>query len=56
MIQIYKFGYNLKRVIMEKTILLTIVAVMIGCGQGSAQADVKKKIAPKKTIKINAFC
>ena len=38
---------------MKKTILLTIVAVMIGCGQGSAQADVKKKIAPKKTIKIN---
>ena len=38
---------------MKKTILLTIVAAIIGCGQGSAQADVKKKIAPKKTIKIN---
>ena len=36
---------------MKKTIIFTLTAVIIGCGQGSAQAEAQKKNIPKKTVK-----
>ncbi len=36
---------------MKKTILFTLTAFIMGCGQGSAQADARKKSIPKKTVK-----
>ena len=36
---------------MKKTILFTLTAVIMGCGQGSAQAEAQKKNIPKKTVK-----
>lgn len=53
MIKNNNIGYNLKGDIMKKTILFTIAAIIIGCGQGSAQADVKKKNVSKKTIRTD---
>ena len=36
---------------MKKAILFTLTAVIMGCGQGSAQAEAQKKNIPKKTVK-----
>ncbi len=46
-------GYdcNMKPDMMKKTILFTLTAVIMGCGQGSAQAEAQKKNIPKKTVK-----
>ena len=50
---ISKNGYdcNMKPDMMKKTILFTLTAVIMGCGQGSAQAEAQKKNIPKKTVK-----
>ena len=42
----------MKSDMMKKTILFTLTAVIMGCGQGSAQAEAQKKNIPKKTVKV----
>ena len=45
------YDFNMKPDMMKKTILFTLIAVIMGCGQGSAQAEAQKKNIPKKTVK-----